>query len=376
MHLPTRAEVCASTSKKINTADIQSIKAVIGLDGFVDNIIDVVDTRQSATSYERLATLAAFGSRISACAGQSSNCELVIKVQKLGGNGPIMANALAAAGLGVTYIGNLGYPTVHPVFDEMARRAEIISIADPGMTDALEFLDGKLMMGKLQTLSDVSWENLVSRIGKDRLIAKYAEADLIAMNNWTMLPHMTSIWQHMLAEVMPQLPKKSRHVFIDLADPEKRPRADLRTALNPLSQFQKYVDVTLGLNLREAVQIVEALDLQKPANPEASIELMATAIRQLLQINTVVIHPRGGAAAATAEKSASFAGPFVTQPKISTGAGDHFNAGFMFGQMIGLDLIEALCTGTATSGYYVRNAASPTAAQLSGFIKDLPAPQN
>ena len=57
---------------------------------------------------------------------------------KLGGNGPIMANALASAGLSVNYIGAVGFPTLHPVFEEMARRAKVIRIADPGHTDALE----------------------------------------------------------------------------------------------------------------------------------------------------------------------------------------------------------------------------------------------
>jgi sugar/nucleoside kinase (ribokinase family) len=89
----------------------------------------------------------------------------------------------------------------------------------------------------------------------------------------------------------------------------------------------------------------------------------------------VVVHPRRGAAAATATESASFAGPFVQEPKISTGAGDHFNAGFCLGRMLGLGLEESLCTGVATSGYYVRTAISPSAKQLSEFIADLPAPQ-
>jgi sugar/nucleoside kinase (ribokinase family) len=88
-----------------------------------------------------------------------------------------------------------------------------------------------------------------------------------------------------------------------------------------------------------------------------------------------VIHPRRSAAAATADESARFSGPFVQQPKISTGAGDHFNAGFCLGRVLGLSLEESLCAGVATSGYYVREAASPTAAQLADFVAELPPPQ-
>jgi sugar/nucleoside kinase (ribokinase family) len=90
----------------------------------------------------------------------------------------------------------------------------------------------------------------------------------------------------------------------------------------------------------------------------------------------VVIHPRRSAAAALAGgESATFHGPFVQQPKISTGAGDHFNAGFCLGRVLGLGLEESLCAGVATSGYYVRHAESPTAEQLADFTAELPPPQ-
>jgi sugar/nucleoside kinase (ribokinase family) len=65
----------------------------------------------------------------------------------------------------------------------------------------------------------------------------------------------------------------------------------------------------------------------------------------------------------------------VREPKISTGAGDHFNAGFCLGRVLGLSLEESLCTGVAMSGYYVRTAQSPTILQLAGFVEKLPSPE-
>ena len=102
---------------------------------------------------------------------------------------------------------------------------------------------------------------------------------------------------------------------------------------------------------------------------------LSVPIREELKLSCVVIHPRRGAAAAIEGESASFAGPFVQQPKISTGAGDHFNAGFCLGRVLGFSLSESLCVGVATSGYYVRHAESPTASQLAEFIAELPPPQ-
>jgi hypothetical protein len=105
-----------------------------------------------------------FSSVIDAAAGFSANVEFVTAMLKLGGNGPIMANALSRLGLDITYIGNLGSPGVHPVFAEFAQRARVISIAEPGYTDAIEFDDGKLMFGKHQSLRDVNWTNLVRNV--------------------------------------------------------------------------------------------------------------------------------------------------------------------------------------------------------------------
>ena len=59
------------------------------------------------------------------------------RLDKLGGNGPIMANALASFGIGVTYLGSLGYPALHPVFDTFAQRAKVSSLCGPGLTDCV-----------------------------------------------------------------------------------------------------------------------------------------------------------------------------------------------------------------------------------------------
>lgn len=373
----TREQICELTSKKLQAAaaNLKSVHATVGLDGFVDEIIAVVDKRQDKSHYEPVKTIDALARKIQGAAGQSSNYELVVKQRKLGGNGPIMANALACAGIDVTYIGNLGYPKIDPVFEGFAKCAKVISIAEPGHTDALEFEDGKLMLGKHESLGDVNWDNLVERVGRDRLRQLLGSSQLIGMVNWTMLPHMSRIWAKLLDDVIPNHERHTRKLFVDLADPEKRTHDDILDALRLLSRFQDQVDVILGLNLKESTEIADVLGLPGRSDPESAIEDNARAIRDELNLACVVIHPRRGAAAATEQGSARFLGPFVKQPKISTGAGDHFNAGFCLGRVLGFSLEESLCCGVATSGYYVRTAESPSAAQLAEFIAELPPPQ-
>src|SRR5438552_11396717 len=127
-------EQCAAKLLSLVSA-ASHLRAFVGLDGFVDEIIYAVDKREGAEKFQRLPTISALSGRISAAAGKSTNIELVTQRTKLGGNGPIMANALARFGIKVTYVGALGYPTMHPVFNEFAERADVHSIAEAGHTD-------------------------------------------------------------------------------------------------------------------------------------------------------------------------------------------------------------------------------------------------
>jgi len=198
---PSRDQITKSTSTKLSAAaaNLASITATIGLDGFVDEIIAVVDKRHGTGKFDAIPTIDALGKRILAAAGQSGNFELVVKHAKLGGNGPIMANAMASVGISVNYIGAVGFPTIHPVFEEMAHRAKVISITEPGHTDALEFTDGKLMLGKYSHLTEVNWANIMLRVGREQLQKMVAESKVFGFVNWTMLPYLSDIWRELLA---------------------------------------------------------------------------------------------------------------------------------------------------------------------------------
>jgi sugar/nucleoside kinase (ribokinase family) len=85
----------------------------------------------------------------------------------------------------------------------------------------------------------------------------------------------------------------------------------------------------------------------------------------------VVVHPRAYAVAASAAGVVTVNGPFVGKPLISTGAGDHFNAGFCLGKLLGADNEISLQLGVGASGYYVRTAKSPGAMELADFLQSL-----
>ncbi|HLY73259.1 MAG TPA: PfkB family carbohydrate kinase, partial [Planctomycetota bacterium] len=316
--------------------------------------------------YTRVETIADLGARISRAAGLSSNIELVVRQEKLGGNGPIMANAMIEAGCAVTYIGNLGRPAVHPVFADMAKRCKAChSLAAPGTTDALEFRDGKVMMGKHQALKEVTYDRMLEVVGKPGLKAIWEKSNLIALTNWTMIQAQTDIWKRLHKDMSGVKAPAGAILFTDLADPEKRAEKEIAEAVGFLKKFRSSHRVVLGVNQKESLEVGKALGMEfEPAE----IEQNAAALRKVLELDAVVIHPTRNAACATEKGSAIFDGPYCQNPKLTTGAGDNFNAGFCLGLLAGLEPVEMLASGVANSGFYVRNGKSATSKDLIRFI--------
>ena len=344
--------------------------SVVGLDGFVDTIVTPVALRTAqGEAFTPITTITEFGQRILGAAGKSTNIEFYPRMDKLGGNGPIMANALISAGGRLKYIGALGRTAIHPVFQELASRAEVISLADPAATTAVEFTDGKLMLGQMRSLDEIIFARIVEKLGAAGVNQLFASADLVALVNWTMIPNMTEIFESIVETVLPALPPRERIFFFDLADPEKRSREDLLKALAVIGKFEKFGRVTLGLNLKEAQQVWAALDFPAVNEDESGLRKMSADIRARLGLSTVVIHPKESAACATAAGTAWVPGPYVDKPLITTGAGDHFNAGFSNAQLLGLSPEACLTVGVCTSGHYVRTGKSPSLSDLAAFLQ-------
>ncbi|MFI5356588.1 MAG: PfkB family carbohydrate kinase [Opitutales bacterium] len=344
--------------------------ALVGLDGFVDTIVTPVALRAGqGENFTPINTLTEFGQRILAAAGKSTNIEFYPRLDKLGGNGPIMANALLAQGTSLTYVGALGRAVIHPVFAPMAARATVVSLCDAAATTAAEFTDGKLMLGMMKSLDEITPAKITEVMGAEGYRHALAAADLVALVNWTMIPNMTAVFTDLVERVLPQVPvKPGRIFFFDLADPEKRSAADLVYALETIARFEQFGRVTLGLNLKEAQQVFTVLGFGSETETEQGLRAMAAKIRARLDLTTVVIHPKESAACATKADTFWVPGPYVARPLITTGAGDHFNSGFTAGQLMDLSPEACLGLGVCTSGHYVRTGQSPNLGELETFL--------
>lgn len=374
----SRRQTAASAADALLSA--RPISALVGFDGFLDSIVDVVDRRHSMASrdYDPIATMEAFAERVRRSAGLSMNLELVRREERFGGNGPLMAGGLASLGASVTYIGGVGKDDephiLHPAYAPFAARCrEVMPIASTARTDALEFLDGKVMFNKPAPMEAVTWANILARVGVDAVRARTAAADLLAIVNWSIVPGVEGIWEGFVRDIFPVA--RPRRIFLDLSDPAKRTDQDIARALELIARLDRHAPVTLGLNLSEATRLAQVCGVAPPARGPALIGA-AQALRSRIDVDCIIIHPREGAAASTRDGVSGWCdGPFTPRPALSTGAGDHFNAGVALAQCAGLTLPQVLAVGVATSGAYVRDAASASLARLVEFLRALPEPQ-
>ena len=344
---------------------------LVGFDGFVDEIVHVVDKRIDEGHYERICHIEEYGERIRKSAGLSTNIEMVTVQKKLGGNGPIFSGSLMELGVDILYIGALGYPQLDGIFEQIQRGHNLISIANPGHTDAVEFLDGKIISSKLEPLKEVSWDTLTRAVDPGRLKEQIEHAEFCAFLNWTMLIHMNDIWGHLIQEILPEVSQKRerRLLFIDLADPQKRSGKDIVLALQTLEQFQQYFQVVLSLNKKEACEVAGILGLGIPDYNRMELSGLARFLRTKIQVHTIVIHSVREVCGTDGRELKNISGPYCETPLLTTGSGDNFNAGFVYGQIHGFSLEDSLYLGVANSGFYVRKGRSPSTEELICFLE-------
>jgi len=357
-------------SEKLQAKKGFALNMLIGIDGFVDTILHPVDKRQDFANFTKIKTIKEFGERIVKAAGLSTNVEMVPVQEKLGGNGPILSNALLEYGVNLTYFGALGSPNVHEVFVPMVEKAKAVySLIPPGLTDAVEFEDGKLMFGKHSSLAQLTWAKCKEGLGGTEGIAGLIkDCHLFGMENWTMMPHMSEIWEGLINEVFPLLPDKNPKplAFFDLADPEKRTKEDILRAMKLIGDFESRFRAILGLNEKEVYEIAGVFGL----SIKDDLQNTVMAVHKKLGIYCLVVHPVKSACCAVGNEYFYLDGPYCEKPKLTTGAGDNFNAGFCLGQSLDLDPLSSLTLGVCTSGFYVRNAKSPTFGEVVAFADD------
>jgi len=342
-----------------------------GFDGFVDTIVKVIRDKPAGEQANYFGRLNEFGQYITGKSSASFSLELEERSMKLGGNMPILSHALGRLGISVNCIGALGHPHPHAAFQDISPNCNRYSFADPGISTALEFNDGKIMMAQMAKLNKIGWGDIRQIIGLETIIALFEASDMVALVNWSELDGSSDVWKGLLNEVFPTYSRSASNrqmAFVDLSDCSGRPRAAIREAIDLIGKIGQFCDLTLGLNKNESNMLFEAMHDEKPSGDLVQI---GRQIFDRMQPATLLLHSSRESIAIDRNEIISLPTFYTDKPLISTGAGDNFNAGYCYGRLGSLGLRDALLCANAVSGYYIRHGASPDPEQLLQFLLEI-----
>ena len=140
--------------------------------------------------------------------------------------------------------------------------------------------------------------------------------------------------------------------------------------LEVIGGYMDYGFVTLGLNENETEKLYACLCRIHGNTPENASNLIEKGayIYRNIHVHNLLVHPVDRAISFHKDGVTRIDGRVVKQPKISTGGGDNFNAGYCLGQLSGFDLPQSMVTAMANSGAYVQNGKSPSLHELRAYI--------
>lgn len=342
-------------------------QCLVGFDGYIDEIYQVVKTRQTDDQYKRYKLIEDFGERILLAAGKSADIEIVLKEKRFGGNAPIMANALSKLSFKTTCIGQMDSDEGTNPFEHMNSECIKISTGNCSKTMALEFFDGKIMLGNL-TGKSLTWETIKQKVGFDQLTKLIKDSSLISIVNWSGLDHMNEIVNGIKIDIFNHLSEddlRSKYLFFDLSDHSARSKDKLEIMLKQVKELGKKFKVILGLNENEAYKL--GLILESESN---SIEEIGKDILKLLEINYLCVHTNHKIFGFSGDTMFIYEGMHVLNPVLTTGAGDNFNAGLCMGLIEECSLYQSMILGQATASFYISKGKSPKREELSNYIKE------
>ena len=340
--------------------------AFLGFDACIDSIVRIVREKNGKIATSYFSGSDQLGEFLINLENKSCGLELDTRLSKIGGNMVIMGNALGNLGIQTECVGTFGLPDILPVFRTMSANCSLHTIGETITATALEFNNSKVIMFDSGPYDNLTWEGIKETIGIQRIKQMISGKRLISFVNWSEIENSSQIWKGFLDDILPGVINilEKPFFFTDFSDCSRKSKVEIQEAVDLLGRFRNYFKVHVSLNQNEASLIAKALDLSESKSDEEFIK----ALFSICNADVLVIHRVNDALAYDGfsfEKCDTF---LCQEPKILTGGGDNFNAGFCYTLFGNYSLLESLVIANAVSGSYVRTGESPDINNLIKFL--------
>ena len=355
----------ADKKEIINALNDSKGKIAMFVDGFIDEACEIVATRSSLTEYTLFNKMNQFADYIKKSGSGGVGLELIYKRSVFGGFTANIGYAAARLGVGCAMVGTYGKDKIDPIFAEVDELCELYSLDDSALTSVYEFDDGKLLMSQMHNVQNITWQQVVDFMGIDKIQALLAEADIVGVGYWSLVPAFDEIFEG----VVENMPKdgKTRRMFFDFADFRKKDEASLDYSLSLLVKYNEQFPMSLSVNEHEGATLFARYGktLDDKGGDSEKIKADTEYVRDKMGLDELIIHtPHFGAVAACGKEPAFLPSVYVEKPVRSAGAGDNFNGGYIAASLAGLDMETRLKVANATVGHFLRTAVFPTVDDL------------
>jgi hypothetical protein len=337
---------------KVKLSLISDKRVFLGFDAFIDFVAFPIKQGNAIKALTLFETIDELCSHMQKYNDETCSIELLESNPKAGGNMAITANAISSFGIKTYCVGSFGYPNINPVFCDMAKFCELISVCDPGEAIILEFKNGKVIFGMNRDVSFLDWNLIKERAGLSRIIDSVNLSELVFMLNWSELPGSTGIFKGMRDEVFPNVTGNKR-LFIDISDCSRRKKEEILEILHVIENMPENVKVSFSMNKKEERIICSILGINSDDKLYRGKKLI-----EKLRIDSVFFHSRQMNVFVTAKDDVSLTPEICLNPKINVGAGDNFNAGAAIGMMMDLSAADILGLASEAARYYIENGKS------------------
>ncbi len=280
-----------------------------------------------------------------------------------GGNASNFASAIASLGVRVilaVYAGELGEILLRYFMKNLPVDIHVIRVERDCLTVAFEVRYGRgrsnVMIGYRGSLAEAKPEDF------NTIMSKAALADVVGFFNWTAMERGTELAEYVLEEAR----RLGKITYMDPSDVTVRSLEEVRELINRVISCG-LLDV-ISLNENEALWVSRAIGIETGRGLKNALY----AAYRMSKVAPVRVDLHTSLFSASAlDGEVTIVPCFKVDVKLATGAGDAWNAGNVFGDLIGLTPTSRLLLANAVAASYIsRGGRHPTLSDVSRFIAE------
>ena len=240
----------------------------------------------------------------------------------------------------------------------------------------LDTLHGRLSLSEKNFIDlmnrdegDFKWHELKNDLIVDDLKMLFSNCQVIEFYNWSDVKNASDIWDNLRRDVLKPIKRKDFDFIFYLGDASKRNVYEVDEFIDIISDYSIHGRVTLILDEQNAGDLwamfygrnIDSEILTRPVLGE-----QCRSIFDLINIGHLIVESFPSAVLFSRRDQMEIA---VRKSGTAGGRRKHFDAGYMLGLTLGIDVPHSVALGLAVSGTYDETNNKPDGSALSAYLE-------